>query len=168
MARSLEPLFDVPRAVDADLEVAVSAPPAVRQRLAQAGWRLADPLAVTRTPARYQEYVRASRAEFSVAKHGYVAARSGWFSDRSTAYLASGRPVVVEDTGFSAVLPCGRGVLPFQDRPGAIAALRALSDDYEAHCRAAREIAEAYFDARHVLGRLLEAAVEPSARLSAT
>jgi hypothetical protein len=160
--RSFEPLVDLPRHVGAPLEVALSAPPDVCERLARAGWRLADPLAVTRTPARYQEYVRGSRAEFSVAKHGYVATASGWFSDRSTAYLASGRPVVMEDTGFSDVLPCGRGLLSFRDRAEAVAAIGALSRDYAAHCRTAREIAEAYFDARHVLGRLLDAAMEPT------
>jgi hypothetical protein len=156
-AREFVPFFSLPRVTGEALELAVgAAEPGVRERLAQGGWRLADPLQVSRDPWTFQEYVRASRAEFSIAKHGYVSTRCGWFSDRSAAYLASGRPVVLQDTGFSDNFPCGEGLLAFRSPAEAAMAIRRLNSDYSAHCRAARALAEEYFDARRVLGRLLE------------
>jgi hypothetical protein len=155
--REFEPFFALPRRTGEAMEIAVgSPPPGVADRLAAGGWRLADPLAVTRTPWTYQDYLRDSRAEFCVAKHGYVTTRCGWFSERSCSYLASGRPVVVQDTGFSDFLPCGRGLLAFRTPAEAAEAIRTLRDDYEDHCRAARALAEEYFDARRVLTELLE------------
>jgi hypothetical protein len=162
--RQLEPFVDFPAATGEPMEIALSAPEDVRARLRRGGWRLADPRAVTRTPGRYQEYLRASRAEFSVAKHGYVVTRSGWFSDRSAGYLASGRPVIVEDTGFSESLPCGRGLLAFRDQAQARAAIHALAQDYAGHCVAARQVAERFFDARVVLGALLDACARSAGR----
>jgi hypothetical protein len=154
--REFEPFFGLPRDTGEAMEVAVNAPAAVRERLAGGGWQLADPLEVTRDPWIYQRYLRASRAEFSVAKHGYVSTRCGWFSDRSSGYLATGRPVVVQDTGFSDFLPCGQGLMAYRTPQEAVAAIRRLNDDYEAHCCAARVVAEEYFDARQVLADLLE------------
>jgi Glycosyl transferases group 1 len=154
--RSFAPFFRLPRETGVPMEMAVNAPPEVHERLAEGGWRLADPLAVAGSPASYQQYLARSRAEFCVAKHGYVATRCGWFSDRSAAYLAMGRPVVVEDTGFSDYLPCGRGLLPFRSHAEAVSAIRRLPDAYADHCRAARAIAEEHFDARRVLTSLLE------------
>jgi hypothetical protein len=154
--REFEPFFSLPRDTGEIMEVAISAPVAVRKRLAAGGWRLADPLKVTRSPSSYQRYLRASRAEFSVAKHGYVSTRCGWFSDRSAAYLASGRPAIVQDTGFSDFLPCGRGLLAYRTLEEVVAAMRLLDYDYEAHCQAARAVAEEYFDAHKVLTDLLE------------
>src|SRR5262249_42480504 len=89
--REFEPLLSLPRDCAETMEVAVSAPTAVRTRMKEGGWRLANPLEVTRDPWAYQCYLRGSRAEFSVAKHGYVSTNCGWFSDRSCGYLASGR-----------------------------------------------------------------------------
>jgi hypothetical protein len=154
--REFESFFSLPRDIGEVMEVAISAPAAVRKRLADGGWRLADPLEVTGSPWSYQRYLRASRAEFSVAKHGYVSTRCGWFSERSAAYLASARPVIVQDTGFSDFLPCGRGLLAYRTLEEVVAAMRLLDDDYEAHCRAARAVAEEYFDAHKVLTDLLE------------
>jgi hypothetical protein len=154
--REFEPFFSLPRDIGEVMEVAVNAPEAVRKRLIDGGWRLADPLETTRDPWIYQRYLLASRAEFSVAKHAYVSTRSGWFSERSSAYLATGRPVVVQDTGFSAFLPCGSGLLAFRTPDEAVAAIHKLHDDYEGHCRAARAVAEEHFDARQVLTDLLE------------
>ena len=114
---------------------------------------------ISRDPWTYQHYVRTSRAEFSVAKHGYVVTRCGWFSDRSAAYLASGRPVVIQDTGFSEWLPTGDGVLPFRTREEAIARLNDVKARYDVHCRAARAVAEEYFDARLVLSSLIDRAM---------
>jgi hypothetical protein len=154
--REFEPFFALPREVDEPMELAVSARAEVRERLARGGWRLADPGAVTRDPWTYQDYLRTSRAEFCVAKHAYVSTRCGWFSDRSAGYLAMGRPVVVQDTGFSDFLPCGAGLLPFRNPAEAQAAIQMLRDDYDAHCRAARALVEEFFDARRVLSDLLE------------
>jgi hypothetical protein len=155
--RQFAPFFSLPGVVDAPMEIAVSATDSVRRQLVSAGWRLADPLAVTCDPWTFQQYIRASRAEFSVAKHAYVVTRSGWFSDRSCGYLAMGRPVLLEDTGFSDFLPCGSGLLPFRTPEEAVAAIRRLTEEnYADHCRAARTIAEEYFDAHRVLTELLE------------
>src|SRR5581483_5534213 len=153
--REFAPFFELPRETGAPMEIALNAPAAVRRRLTEGGWRLADPREVTRTPAIYQDYLRSSRAEFSVAKHAYVCTRSGWFSDRSAGYLALGRPAVVQDTGFCDFLPCGAGLLAFRNHNEAVAAIRRLNDDYESHCRAARAVAEEFFDARRVLNDLL-------------
>lgn len=154
--REFEPFFALPNDAGEHMEMAVMAPDSVRERLKSGGWRLADPLEVSRDPWSYQRYLRNSRAEFGVAKHGYVSTRCGWFSDRSSAYLATGRPVVVQDTGFSDFLPCGEGLLAYRTPAEAVAALRRLDDDYGAHRRAARAVAEEYFDARRVLTDLLE------------
>lgn len=154
--REFEPFFSLPRETGEAMELAISAPTTVRKRLVEGGWRLSDPLEVTRDPWAYQRYVGASRAEFSVAKHGYVSTRSGWFSERSAAYLASGRPVVVQNTGFSDFLPCGEGLLAYRTPDEAVAAIRQLGEYYDPHCRAARAVAEEHFDARRVLTDLLE------------
>lgn len=157
--REFEPYFELPRAVSTPLELAVNAPDAVRRRLKAAGWRMADPLVVARTPSQYQAYIASSLGEFSVAKHAYVSTNSGWFSDRSCGYLASGRPVILQDTGFSANLPCGEGLLAFRTFDEAVAAIEQLARNYPAHCRAARAVAESCFDYRKVLGDLLEHAL---------
>lgn len=154
--REFEPYFDLPLRTGERLELAINAPQGVRERLLAGGWRVSDPLRVARTPVDYQAYLRLSRGEFSVAKHAYVMTRSGWFSDRSTGYLASGRPVILQDTGFSEVLPTGKGLLAFRTPQEAVDALCRVSADFEEHCSAARAIAEQYFDAKRVLTDLLE------------
>ena len=113
---------------------------APRDFLRAKGWRLLDPLEVTRDPWSYQEFIRGSKAEFSVAKHGYVASRSGWFSERSAAYLASGRPVLTQQTGFSDWLQTGAGLLAFETMEEALAGIEEIDAGYEHHCRAARAI----------------------------
>jgi hypothetical protein len=123
--------------------------------LRRGGWTLLDPLAVARDPFAYQAFIRASAAEFMVAKHMYVATNSGWFSDRSICYLASGKPVLAQDTGVSASYPVGLGLVTFHTLEEACAGARAIMADYAGHARAARELAEAYFDSGKVLGRLL-------------
>jgi glycosyltransferase involved in cell wall biosynthesis len=100
--------------------------------------------------------VQGSWAELGVAKSGYVVSRSGWFSDRSACYLASGRPVVAQDTGFPAHLPTGEGLLSFTDVDGVVAAGERLAADYDHHRRAARTLAEEHLDSDRVVGRLLE------------
>jgi hypothetical protein len=117
-----------------------------------------DPRVPTRDPWTYQRYLRDSQAEFGIAKHGYVVSACGWFSERSAAYMASGRPVAVQDTGFGRWLPVGEGVLAFRDGDEALAAVDAIRGRYEVHCRAARALVEDYFDAARVLERLIESA----------
>ena len=118
-----------------------------------------NPLEVTRDPGSYQRYIHSSRAEFSVAQHAYVSTRCAWFSDRSTAYLASGRPAVIQDTGFTEWLPPGRGVIAFSTPEEAIAGIEEVNRRYEFHCREARQVAERSFDARRVLTALLDSAM---------
>jgi hypothetical protein len=154
--REFAPFFSLPRESGERMEIALNAPTAARQRLVEGGWRLADPREVTRDLFAYQRYLGSSRAEFSVAKHGYVSTRCGWFSDRSSGYLAMGRPVVVQDTGFSDFLPCGTGLLAYRTPDEARAMIRRLREDYEAHCRVARVIAQEHFNSDRVLSDLLE------------
>jgi hypothetical protein len=156
-AASFGPYFDLPKRIRQRLEIALSGATAVeRERLRAGGWVIRDPLEVTRTPWTYQHYLVNSKAEFSVAKQAYVSTASGWFSERSAAYLASGRPVIVEDTGFSHYLPSGEGLLSFSNPEEAIGAIDRLKTRHNEHCRRAREIASQYFDARVVLSDILE------------
>jgi hypothetical protein len=117
-----------------------------------------DAMKVSRTPGGYRDFIHTSKAEFGIAKHTYVASRSGWFSDRTECYLASGRPALVQDTGWTAHLPSGEGLFAFSTIDDAMAGIDRLNADYERHARAAVEVARAHFDARVVLPRLLETA----------
>jgi glycosyltransferase involved in cell wall biosynthesis len=114
-------------------------------------------LAATRTTDSFREFVAASAGEFTVAKQIYVGVPSGWFSDRSACYLATGRPVVTQSTGFEKWLPVGEGLLPFTSINDAAEALNRVADDASRHARAARAIAERHFDSRTVLTELLDA-----------
>lgn len=156
---SFAPYMDLPEQVGHIFELAVGSPSAPRTLLYSHGWAVLNPLEPTRDPWTYQRYIQQSKAEFSVAKHGYVVSRSGWFSDRSAAYLASGRPVVIQDTGFSEWLETGGGVIAFNTPEEAIGGIELINSRYEFHCRAARAVAEEYFDARKVLPHLLECAL---------
>jgi hypothetical protein len=146
----------LPARIPQQFELAVSGDDVHASELSACGWTLRDPLAVSRSLETYREYIAGSRGEFSIAKHGYVASRSGWFSDRSAAYLASGRPVILQDTGYSGWLPVGEGLLAFRTLDEAVEAIEAVNTDYERHRRAARAIAEEFFDARTVLSGLLD------------
>jgi hypothetical protein len=119
------------------------------------GWQLTNAHTFTTDPWAYRDYVRSSRGEFTVAKDQNVRLRSGWFSERSACYLAAGRPVIAQDTGFGAVLPTGEGLFPFQTMEEILAAFDAIQSDYERHSRAARAIAEEHFRAERVLARLV-------------
>lgn len=157
-AHSMRSLFGLPRRVEPRLAVALAIDPAEASdldALRQGGWTLIDPVAAAGTPARYRSFVQTSRAELSVAKSGYVASRCGWFSDRSACYLASGRPVAAQDTGFGQALPTGRGLLLFADLEAAAAAIEEIERDYGRHATAARELAVEHLDAARVLRRLL-------------
>ena len=138
------------------LEIALGSASAPRDLLCSKGWRLRDPLEVTRDPWTYQKFIRDSKAEFSVAKHGYVVTRCGWFSERSAAYLASGRPVVIQNTGFSNWMETGSGVISFSTPEEALSGIEEVNSRYEFHCRAARDIAREYFDSTKLLQHLIE------------
>lgn len=127
-----------------------------RLMLQENGWQLTDAYAFTTDPWPYRDYIRASRGEFSVAKDQNVRLRSGWFSERSACYLAAGRPVITQDTGFGTVLPTGEGLFAFNTTEEALAAIEEINLDYEKHSRAASEIAQEYFRAEKVLSRLIE------------
>jgi hypothetical protein len=124
------------------------------------GWEVAPGEFVSRTPASYREFIQGSRAEISVPKNGYVKMRGGWFSDRSVCYLASGRPVLIEETGLSDWLPTGAGLITFTDPQEALAGVDKINADYEHHRRAARKLAENYFAAEKVLPEFLDAAMK--------
>jgi hypothetical protein len=165
-AHELRKLLDLPAHAPAPLEIALAIDPgdeADRIALREHGWRLVDPRRVAGDPDSYRSYVQASGAELSAAQGVYVETRSGWISDRTVRYLASGRPALVQDTGLDDHVPVGDGLLTFRTFAEAAAGAAAIGRDFPAHCRAARAIAEACFDSDRVLGRFLDE-VWPGAR----
>ena len=126
--------------------------PADAALLRQHGWELCDPLAISADADRYRDFIRRSKGEFTVAKDLNVRLASGWFSDRGACYLAAGRPVVTQDTGFGRVLPAGAGLYAVATVADAASAIRAIAADYDANAQAARRVAEQHFDARRVIG----------------
>jgi hypothetical protein len=128
-----------------------------REALVARGWKLVSPLEAAGSPEAFRSYLQSSSAEFSVAQGVYVEGRTGWFSDRTAAYLASGRPALVQDTGVAEKLPVGEGLLTFSTPEEAVAGARRLALDPAGHSAAARQIAERYLDSDRVLGGLLDA-----------
>src|SRR5256712_13666424 len=123
-------------------------------------WRIRDAREVASTPERYRAYIQGSRGEWSCAKPFFVKLQNAWVSDRTVCYLASGKPAVVQHTGPSAYLPHGEGMFRFTTLDEAAAALDAVNTAYERHCRAAREIADQYFDAKRGLADRLQEALQ--------
>ncbi|MHB8576020.1 MAG: hypothetical protein ACYDCQ_11895, partial [Dehalococcoidia bacterium] len=159
---SFESFADLPARTERVFELALGSATAPRAELRGKGWSVRNPLAPTRDPWTYQRYIQHSRAEFGVAKHGYVTSHSGWFSERSAAYLASARPVLLQDTGFTDWLRAEAGVIAFRTADEAVDGFHDINERYPTHCRAAREVAEHYFDAGTVLTQLLEEAARSS------
>jgi hypothetical protein len=158
-AHSLRELIDMPRRSAPRLLMALGIHPDETtdlEALSANGWELLDPYEVAGDPQDYADFVRGSKAELSIAKRGYVASHSGWFSDRSACYLASGRPVVAQETGFGEVLPTGEGLLAFATAAEGAEAIAAVEADLERHSLAARALAEEHLDAGKVLTRLLD------------
>jgi hypothetical protein len=158
-AHSVRALIDLPRRTAEPPRFALLIDPAERQDIASLhahGWVLIDAAGETATPASYARFVRASAAELGIAKEGYVVSRCGWFSDRSTCYLASGRPVVAQRTGWERVLPEGEGLLGFDTVAEAAEGIAAVTAEPARHAAAARAVAEEHLDARRVLPALLE------------
>ena len=149
----------LPRACGGTFELALDidlAETADLKLLADGGWSLADPARAAATPRAYRDYIERSAAEFMVAKGIYVDTRSGWFSERSICYLASGRPVLAQDTGLGELYPVGEGLLTFSTLDEAVAGVEAIRADPARHAAAARALAEEHFDSDIVLTRLLE------------
>jgi len=126
-----------------------------RELLLHKGWKLENPLEVCLDFEGYRHYIESSKAEWTVAKNGYVQGQAGWFSGRSACYLAAGRPVIVQDTGFASVIPVGEGVLIFRTLEEAANAIKEVNVNYQRHTEAARDIAEEYFDSAKVLKKLV-------------
>ena len=145
--------IDLPSRTAQPFELAINGP---QKLLREHGWGTVDAMQVSRTPTDYRDFIHHSRAEFGVAKHAYVANRSGWFSDRTECYLASARPALVQDTGWTAHLPSGEGLLAFTNVDEAVAGIERINADYDRHARRALEIAREHFDAARILPKLLE------------
>ncbi len=149
--------IDVPRRSGRVLEMALaSKDPKTVGLLTSNGWRVVDAMSRSSDILPYREYIFGSDGEFTVAKDQYIRPRSGWFSDRSACYLAAGCPVITQESGFSNIFPTGEGLFGFQTMEGILEAFDVIHSDYERHSRAARAIAEEYFDAEAVLGRLTQ------------
>ncbi len=148
--------LDLPRQTTQPLRIALTG--GDPNLLEAHGWHVDPGWTVSRTPATYQAFIQSSRAEFSVAKQGYVATQCGWFSDRSVCFLASGRPVLTQDTGLRDWLPIGQGLFTFSSVAEALKGIGAINADYDAQRRAARNLAEEFFSADRVLTAFLEAA----------
>ena len=147
--------IDLPSRTNQPFELAINGPQTL---LREHGWGTVNAMGVSRSLWDYRGFIQRSRAEFGVAKHTYVSSRSGWFSDRTECYLASGRPALVQDTGWTAHLPSGSGLLSFSTPDEAIAGIDAINGDYDRHAKAAREVAREHFDAARVLPALLDRA----------
>lgn len=152
--------IDLPQKTSATLELALGQGRPPREELEAKGWKLEDGFAKSITPWLYRDYIWDSFAEFSMAKNAYVASRSGWFSCRSSCYLAAGRPCVVQDTGFSEFMPVGEGVLAFSTEEEALAGIEAVRSDWDKHSKAAKAFANEWFDSDKVLSKLLKEAME--------
>jgi hypothetical protein len=150
-SKSFELYLELPSMTDEVIELALGSESAPADRLEAKGWHIADPLLITRTPESYRHYILQSKGEWGVAKHGYVATYSGWFSERSAVYLASGKPVIVQDTGFSKNIKCGEGLFAFDDPDALPEIFDWVNGKYSFHCQRAREICGEYFDHRKVL-----------------
>src|SRR5665213_2752778 len=161
-AEEFAKIAELPRRFGRPFRVAVGGTEAPLAALAAQGWAAEDGPSATLNPDDYQDYIAASRGEISVAKQVYVALQTGWFSTRSACYLAAARPVVVQDTGFSNILPTGYGLHALDTADQAAAAIEAVEANYDAERAAARDLALAHFDARDVLSRLIDDAFAAS------
>lgn len=152
---SFAAFMDLPEHCSHHLEIALGSDTAPRQSLESSGWKLRDSLEVTKTISSYRDYLNQSSAEFGISKQGYVSARTGWFSERSINYLACGKPVVVQDTGFDSWMDVDCGVVKFSNSEEAVAAMDDVHSNYKEHCEAAREVTQRYFHYEVVLNNLL-------------
>jgi hypothetical protein len=147
---------DLPKLTNQKIELAMSG--GVKpKKLIDHGWELVSGIEKERIDMwSYMDYIRDSRAEWSIAKNIYVKTWCGWFSERSACYLASGRPVLVQDTGFSKYIPTGKGLIPFNNMNETLNGIKEINYNYEMHCKSARRIAENYFDSTKILKEMLK------------
>lgn len=156
--REFSKFLEVPQRCQPPFELAVGVNEQERQLLSAHQWRLVDSIGVSGDLDRYRTYIQRSRGEFTVARDQYVRPNTGWFSDRTVCYLAAGRPVITQETGFSKFLPTGKGLFGFRTIDDIVHAVETIERDYEGNCRAAREVAAEYFAAEKVLAALLHTA----------
>jgi hypothetical protein len=157
-AHSFREFMSLPKMVDERFVVALAIhedESADLKALGDNGWQLLSAEEAAGTPARYQTFIQRSKAEIAIAKSGYAVSGCGWFSDRSVCYLASGRPVIAQETGFSRHLPTGRGLFSFRTTEEAAVCIKRMNEDYSMHSDAARALAETHFSSNVVLPRLL-------------
>jgi hypothetical protein len=150
-----EKIINLPCHVDIHFKVAVGGLNAPIESLLNHGWEVVDGLEVSKTPDQYKKFIASSRGEVSPAKHVYVAMRSGWFSCRSACYLASGRPVIIQETGFEKFIPTGEGLFSFKTIEDILISVDTINSDYEKHSRAARATANEFFTADKILAKLI-------------
>jgi len=149
--------IELPRRARASFELTLACgDPRAVERLRASGWQVRDAVGLSTDLEPYREYIRSSRGEFTVAKDQNIRLRSGWFSDRSACYLAMGRPVITQDTGFGNILPVGRGLVAFRTMEDVVESVDRINSDAAAHARAAREVAEEYFNAEQLLDEILQ------------
>jgi hypothetical protein len=156
-AHEFRKFLELPRRTGREFEIALQIHPGDQkdlEALQTHSWRVVDPIPAAGSPEAFRRYVQSSGAEFSVAQGVYVDTNCGWFSDRTVRYLASGKPVLVQDTGFSRHLPVGEGLLAFRTLDEAIAGAERIARDYDRHCLAARRLAEEFFDSDKVISKL--------------
>ena len=164
-AHEFRKFIDLPLRASQSFEIALDIDPADArdlEALRQHGWHVVDPKVTAADPCQFRSYVQTSAAECSVAKGIYTDTCSGWFSDRTVCYLASGKPALVQDTGFSRHYPADEGLVSFRTFDEAVAGAESIERNYDEHCRAARSIAEEYFDSDRVLRNFIDAAVVAS------
>jgi hypothetical protein len=156
--REFEKFLDLPQRRPVKFELAATVDDTVKEMLTQKGWGQRSSIDISRDSNIYRNYIVGSRGEFTVARDQYVRPNTGWFSDRSACYLAAGRPVITQETGFSKHLPSGKGLFGFRTMDDILAAVDAIESDYDGNCRAARDIAAEYFSCEKVVGNLLQRA----------
>ena len=156
--REFEKFLELPQKCPARFELAATVDAKVKARLQLHGWQQTDSIEISKGTDRYRGYIQQARAEFTVARDQYVRPNTGWFSDRSACYLAAGRPVITQETGFSKFLPTGKGLFGFNNLDDVLRAVDCIESDYEGNCRAARAIAAEYFAAEKVVASLMERA----------
>jgi hypothetical protein len=156
--REFEKFLDLPKRRPVRFELSATVDADTKARLSNNGWAQVDSLQISRDVVGYRDYILQSRGEFTVARDQYVRPNTGWFSDRSACYLAAGRPVITQETGFGKFLPNGKGLFGFKTMDDILRAVDAIESDYEGNCRAAREIAAEYFAADKVMRSLMERA----------
>jgi hypothetical protein len=156
--REFKKFLELPCLRNVPFELAAGVDNQVEKLLSDNGWRQRDSISISKDIDRYRGYIQNSRGEFTVARDQYVRPNTGWFSDRTACYLAAGRPVITQETGFSKFLPTGKGLFGFKTMDDILKAVDTIENDYAGNCHAAREVAAECFAAEKVVGRLMERA----------